>query len=218
MKKQNLYNTSDQLFINTCIIEDDETIRDGYVTLLKSDPDFYVSGDFASFEEAMQNLPELSPDIILLDVQLPGIRGVDAIPKIKKILPQAQILILTVHETEEIIFLALKNGASGYLTKNVSFDKIKDSIREVIHGGGAMSASIARLVMRSFEKNTNSPLTKRETEILENISEGKSRSKIAAELFIDLETVKSHIKNIYHKLDVNSRDEAIKVARESKFI
>lgn len=203
---------------SVCIIEDDEVIRKGYISLLREDAAFFVTGEYASVEAALKLLNENQPDVILLDIQLPGIKGVDAIPAIKKILPEASIIMLTVHESAELIFAALKNGAAGYLTKNTPFQKIKEHIREVVNGGGAMSAGIALQVMKFFQKNINSPLTRRETEILECIASGKSRTKIAAELFIDKETVKSHIKNIYHKLDVNSRDEAIKVARDSKFI
>ncbi|MGJ7032689.1 response regulator [Niabella hirudinis] len=211
-------NTNPHQWINCCIIEDDEVIRKGYTSLLSPDEDFFVSGNFASVEDALQQLETLRPDIILLDIQLPGMRGVDALPVIKKILPGVHVIMLTVHESDDLIFTALKNGASGYLTKNTSFAKIKEHIRDVAGGGGAMSTGIALQVMKYFQKNQHSPLTKRETEILEYVAEGKSRSKIAQELFIDQETVKSHIKNIYHKLDVNSRAEALSVARKSKFI
>jgi DNA-binding NarL/FixJ family response regulator len=112
----------------------------------------------------------------------------------------------------------LANGASGYLTKNTPSAKIIESIKEVKDGGGPMSINIAKLVIRSFQKNQESPLSKRETQILELIGEGKSRSQIAKELFIDLETVRSHIKNIYVKLDVNSRADAIKMAKQNKLI
>lgn len=203
---------------NICVIEDDEVIRKGYVSLLQEDEIFFVSGAYASVEEALKLLNENQPDIILLDIQLPGIKGVDAIPAIKKLLPAIRIIMLTVHESSDLVFTALKNGAAGYLTKNTSFSKIKEHIKEVAAGGGAMSAGIALQVMKHFQKNINSPLTRRETEILECIAAGQSRTKIAAALFIDKETVKSHIKNIYHKLDVNSRDEAIKVARDGKYI
>lgn len=190
----------------------------GYVSLLEADQRFFISGHYASVEEALLHLQENQAEVILLDIQLPGVRGVDAIPSIKKILPKAQIIILTVHETGELIFTSLKNGAAGYVTKNTPFEKIKEHILEVAKGGGVMSSGIAMQVMKHFQKNLNSPLSKRETEILECIAEGKSRSKIALQLYIDLETVKSHIKNIYHKLDVNSRDEAIKAARDGKYI
>ncbi|SDD82445.1 response regulator [Niabella drilacis] len=211
-------NTNLYQLINCCIIEDDEVIRNGYVSLLSADEDFFVSGDYASAEAALEQLDRIRPDVILLDIQLPGMRGVDALPAIRKILPGVHIIMLTVHESDDLVFTALKNGASGYLTKNTSFNKIKEHIRDVIRGGGAMSTEIALQVMKYFQKNQHSPLTKRETEILECVAEGKSRSKIAQELFIDQETVKSHIKNIYHKLDVNSRAEALSVARKSRFI
>ncbi|AHF16134.1 response regulator [Niabella soli] len=218
MNTDNPYSTGAPQIINVCIIEDDEIIRKGYVRLLEADEFFFTSGDYGSVEEALSGLEANRPDVILLDIQLPGIKGVDALPEIKKRLPQTQIIMLTVYESAELVFTALKNGASGYLTKNTSFNKIKEHIKEVVKGGGVMSANIAMLVMRHFQKNINTPLTKRETEILECVADGKSRSKIATELFIDLETVKSHIKNIYHKLNVNSRDEAIKVARKDRYI
>ena len=210
--------TKDPPDIYIAIIEDDKVIRDSYVFLLENEPGFIVTGSYSSYEEAQNKLIDDFPDIILLDVQLPGVRGVDVIPKLKKLLPKTHVLILTVYESEDIIFTALKNGASGYLTKNVHTDKIIESIKEVMNGGGAMSAGIAKLVMQSFQKNKSSPLTKRETEVLEAISNGKSRRKIANELIIDIETVKTHIKNIYFKLDVNSRDEAIKIAKKNKLI
>jgi len=133
-------------------------------------------------------------------------------------LPKTHILMLTVYDNEELVFKALSNGASGYLTKNSNTEKIIDAIQEVMDGGAPMSMNIAKIVIRSFHKNTNSPLTKRETEILEQIAEGKSRSKIAKDLFVDLETVKSHIKNIYSKLNVHSREDAIKQAKDNKYI
>jgi DNA-binding NarL/FixJ family response regulator len=125
---------------------------------------------------------------------------------------------LTVYEEESLIFRALGNGASGYLTKNTPANKIMEAIREVMSGGGPMSAHIAKMVISSFKRSDTSPLTRRETEILEQIATGKSRKRIADELYIDLETVKSHIKNIYYKLDVHSKADAIKTAKEQKFI
>jgi len=210
--------TTNEDIIRIVIIEDDDTIRESYSYLLGSEPGFYVSGSYASYEQAREKIATDAPDVILLDVQLPGMRGVDAIPSLKKLLPDVHVVILTVYESEEIIFTALKNGAAGYLTKHTSAGKISEFIKEVMRGGGAMSAGIAKLVMQSFQKSSSSPLSKRETQILEAVAEGKSRSKIASQLFIDTETVRTHIKNIYHKLDVNSKDEAIRIARDRKYI
>ncbi len=204
--------------INIVIIEDDQTIRDGYAFLIGQNEGYNVVSTYVSFDEAAKKVVADAPDVILLDIELPGTNGIEAIPKLKKLLPQAYILILTVYESEKLIFDALSNGASGYLTKNTPAAKIIDSIKEVKQGGGPMSVNIARVVINSFRKNQDSPLSKRETQILEMICNGKSRTQIANELFIDLETVRSHIKNIYIKLDVNSRADAIKTARDNRLV
>jgi len=153
-----------------------------------------------------------------MDIQLPGISGIEAIPLVKRLLPRVHVLMLTVFESEEQILQALANGASGYITKDSSTQKIIDSLWEVRDGGGPMSMNVARMVIRSFQKNQDSPLSKRETEILKMISDGRKRSEIAENLFIELETVKTHIRNIYTKLDVHSRSNAIHVARKNKLI
>jgi DNA-binding NarL/FixJ family response regulator len=204
--------------ISVVIIEDDETIREGFTYLINAAPNYSVVNSYPSVEDALPELAKEKPDVILLDIELPGIKGIDAIPKIKNLLPKTFILMLTVYENEDMVFTALSNGASGYLTKNSSSEKILDAIQEVVDGGAPMSMNIAKIVIKSFHKNQNSPLTKRETEILEQVANGKSRSKIAKEMFIDLETVKSHIKNIYVKLNVHSREDAIKEAKNNKYI
>ncbi|MEO6149199.1 MAG: response regulator transcription factor [Mucilaginibacter sp.] len=204
--------------IHVTIIEDDETIRQGYEFLIGNTEGYEVISAYSSYDEAARKIAADKPDVILLDIELPGTNGIEAIPKIKKLLPQCFVLILTVYESEKQIFNALANGASGYLTKNTPSARIIESIREVKEGGGPMSVNIAKLVIRSFQKNHESPLSKRETQILEQIAEGKNRTQIARELFIDPETVRSHVKNIYVKLDVNSRADAIKAARENKLI
>jgi DNA-binding NarL/FixJ family response regulator len=204
--------------IRVAIIEDDATIREGYAYLIGNTSGYKIAGTYANCEDALKKIGHDDPDVLLLDVELPGMSGIDALPKLKKAIPETHILILTVYEEEMLIFRALGNGAEGYLTKNTPPDKIIAAIHEVMDGGGPMSANIARMVISSFKRNDSSPLTRRETEILEQIATGKSRKRIADELFIDLETVKSHIKNIYHKLDVHSKADAIKAARENKFI
>ncbi|MGC4058688.1 MAG: response regulator transcription factor [Chitinophagaceae bacterium] len=204
--------------IRVSIIEDDSTIREGYEFLLNNAANLQVVSAYASVDDALKKLGTDNPDVILLDIELPGTSGLDGLPRLKKVLPDAYILMLTVYEQPHHIFRALGTGASGYLTKNSSPDKIISAIQEVMEGGGPMSANIARMVISSFQRSEASPLTKRETEILELISVGKSRKKIAEELFIDLETVKSHIKNIYQKLDVHSKEDALKTAKEQKYI
>ena len=204
--------------IRIVIIEDDQIIRDGYSLLIGQTDGYNVVNSYSSFDEAAKTISDDAPDVILLDIELPGTNGIAAIPKLKKLLPHAHVLILTVYESEKLIFEALANGASGYLTKNTASAKIVESVKEVRDGGGPMSVNIARMVIKSFQRNQESPLSKRETQILEQIADGKSRGTIARDLFIDLETVRSHIKNIYLKLDVNSRADAIRLAKENKLI
>ncbi len=204
--------------ISVAIIEDDETLREGYSFLIGNVKGYRIAGCYPSYEAAAKKIVQDNPDVILLDVELPGISGLDALPKIKKLLPDVHVLILTVYDQDTLIFKALSNGAAGYLTKNTPHEKITNAIQEVMEGGGPMSANIARMVIHSFQRSETSPLTRRETEILEQIATGKSRKRIAQELFIDMETVKSHIKNIYHKLDVHSKADAIKLAKDNKFI
>ncbi|RZL38298.1 MULTISPECIES: response regulator transcription factor [Pedobacter] len=200
------------------LIEDDDILRMGYESLLSDVTDFSVVNSYASYDLAKKQLEQDHPDVILLDIQMPGTNGLQALPFIKKMLPQTNIVILTVFDSPELVFEALTMGAGGYLTKNSTSAKIIDAIREVSTGGGAMSTNVARIVMHSFQKNLNSPLTKRETEILDRIANGQTKSQIANDLFIDQETVRSHVKNIYIKLDVNSKADAIKTAKEKRFI
>ena len=206
------------LDILVAIVEDDRTIREGYAFLIGNTPGYKVVATYPSCEDALKKLAHDNPDVILLDVELPGISGIEALPRFTKLVPDAKILILTVYEQEQLIFQALANGASGYLTKNTPPEKIVTAIKEVMEGGGPMSAHIARMVISSFKRNEFTPLTRRETEILEQIATGKSRKRIADELYIDMETVKSHIKNIYSKLNVHSKADAIKTAKDNKFI
>ncbi|MNU26066.1 MULTISPECIES: response regulator transcription factor [Edaphocola] len=200
------------------LIEDDAIIRESFQVLLNDAEGYQVKAVFADAESALKQLPAIAPDVVLLDIQLPGLSGLQALPRIKEICPDTAVIILSVNEHQDAVFEALTKGASGYLTKNTPPQKILDAVNEVMLGGGPMSAHIARMVVNSFQRSKESPLTKRETEILEQIANGKTRGKIADEFFIDLETVKSHLKNIYSKLDVHSKAEAIKTARMNKFI
>ncbi len=204
--------------IQIVLIEDDMVIRESFEYLLNEEEGCNVIGTFSDAESAIKSVAALSPDVILLDIQLPGLSGLEALPKLKDTAPDAAVIILSVNEHQDTVFEALAKGAAGYLTKNTPPDRIVAAVNEVMLGGGPMSAHIAKMVVGSFQRSKETPLTRRETEILEQIAAGKTRGKIADEFFIDLETVKSHLKNIYAKLDVHSRADAIKMAKTNKFI
>jgi len=207
-----------QKTIRIVIIEDDMILQHAYKQLIEDECGFYVVNCYNSFDAAEKKLVADDPSVVLLDIELPGTNGVKAIPVIKKLLPKTHVIMLTVYELEDQIFSALANGAAGYLTKDVSSAKIIEAIYDARAGGGPMSKKIASIVIKSFQKNTDSPLSKRETEIMKMVSEGKKRNEIADELFIELETVKTHIKNIYSKLNVNSRSDALKVVKQNRLI
>ena len=204
--------------IKIVLVEDDSVIRESFEFLLNEEEGYAVVAAFPSAEDAIRSIAALDPDVILLDIQLPGLSGLEALPKLKSLVPDVAVIILSVNEHQDSVFEALAKGASGYLTKNTAPEKILEAVNEVMLGGGPMSAHIAKMVVNSFQRSKESPLTRRETEILEQVATGKARSVIANEFFIDLETVKSHLKNIYAKLDVHSKADAIKTAKENRFI
>lgn len=179
------------------IVEDDDIIRQLFSTLISTSEGLELAGAFGSADKALKEIAPLTPDVVLMDIELPGTNGIDAIPLIKKQLPNCLIIVVTVYENDELVFKALCNGASGYLTKNVKSEKLIESIHEVLKGGAPMSSNIARLVVSSFHRNINSnPLTPREQEVLELLASGKSYTSIADKLFVDKETIRTHIKNI----------------------
>ncbi|RQO70091.1 DNA-binding response regulator [Pedobacter sp. KBW06] len=200
------------------IIEDDQTIREGYAYLINHTSPYTVVATYPSFDSARNKIVRDNPDVIILDIQLPGTNGIDALPVLKRLLPDVYIIMLTVYETEKTILDALANGASGYFTKNTPTAKLIEAIRDVVQGGGPMSPDVAKTVILSLQRNPDSPLTRRETQILELMTTGKDRGQIAKELFIEIETVRTHTKNIYSKLNVNSKAEAIQVAKDKRLV
>lgn len=200
------------------IVEDDDVIRESFSSLINDHEKFISASSYDNCEDAIKNLSKDSPDVILMDIGLPGISGIEGIRRIKKAYPSVNIITVTVHDDDEKVFNALCAGASGYLTKNVAPEKLLDAIDEVLKGGAPMSTSIAKMVVSSFQKNQNSPLSPRETEVLQKLSRGKSYTMIADELYIDKETVRSHIKNIYQKLNVHSKADAIEKATRDRII
>lgn len=200
------------------IIEDNETMRNGFSFLISSNGKYTVIGSYENAELALKNLLRDLPTIILMDIGLPEMNGIQAINEVKKTLPSVQIIVLSVHEETALVFEAFCAGASGYLTKNATYDKIISAIDEVLSGGAPMSSQIAKMVVSSFNKSHTSPLTTRETEVLELLAEGKSYTRIAEELFVQKETIRSHLKHIYTKLQVNSKADAISKAKSEKYI
>ncbi len=199
--------------ITVAIVEDDTGIRDALVRVLGRSKDFSCLGCFASAEEALGELPGLKPDVVLMDINLPGMNGVECVRRWKAQQPSSLIVMLTVYEDAEQIFESLAAGASGYLLKRTPPKELLEAIRDVHSGGAPMSSQIARKVVHSFraaapagETGTLSP---REQEILGWLAQGFLIKEIAERLGIGFDTVRTHIRRIYEKLQVHSRAQAV---------
>ncbi|MFK7971163.1 MAG: response regulator [Bacteroidia bacterium] len=200
------------------IVEDNTAVANAFQYFIDDTKRYMVSQLFEDAESAVKTLIKNPVDLILMDIALPGMNGIEATAKIKSACPDTDILIISVSTSPDNVFEALRVGATGYLTKNIDGEDLIDAIDQVVAGGAPMSAQIAKLVVASFQINRKSPLSDRETEVLSLLSVGKSYSVIADELFLAKETVKSHIKNIYSKLHVNSKAEAIEKARRDRLV
>jgi DNA-binding NarL/FixJ family response regulator len=198
------------------IVEDDAEIRNSFVLIVNSSEKFGVVNAYGSCEDAIKHLGQDKPDYVLMDIELPGMNGIQGTKIIKDKSPNSEIIMVTVYEDN--VFEAMKAGATGYITKSANHLELLSALEEISKGGAPMSSKIARLVIDNFHINPNSPLTKRETEILTLISEGKTYTQISEELFISKETSKTHIKNIYSKLQVNSKSQALAKAAQEKLI
>lgn len=187
--------------------------------LINSNENYQVLQVFENCELAIENIKSLNPDIVLMDIDLPGINGIEGTAIIKSLAPKTEILIITVFENSERVFGAMNAGASGYLTKNNGYQELIDALDELVKGGAPMSAKIARMVVQSFAKEKiKNPLSNQESKVLIALSEGKSYKSIAMSLNISLDTVKFHIKNIYLKLQVNNKEDAIAEGKKNRFI
>ena len=200
--------------IRVCLVEDDERIRESLIILIEGTDGYRCVGAYESAEEALRDLKRVDADVVLMDINLPGMSGVECVQQLKVMKPTLQILMLTVYEDADKIFASLEAGASGYFLKRTPPDQLLQGIRDVHTGGSPMSAQIARKVVESFKRehppaDTASSLTDRETEILDLLSKGKRNKEIADLLFISPSTVHTHIHNIYEKLHIRSRSEAI---------
>ena len=200
--------------ISIAIVEDEKNYNNALKKVIDYQVDMKVIAQFFDRKKALENLPAYHPDVVMMDIQLQDMLGIDIIAKIKKDLPKTQFIMCTSFEDDEKVFNSLKAGATGYLIKGESMDKILSAIRDVYNGGAPMSFLIARKVLHHFERKVASQndceeLTRRETEIVELLSEGLLYKEIADKIFISIDTVKKHVGNIYRKLHVNNKVEAI---------
>lgn len=193
------------------IVEDNPTIRSGLEELVTGLKDCRCIGAFGSAEEALRKLPALKPELVLMDIHLPNLSGIECTARLKGLLPDVGILMLTVYEDEAKIFRALKAGANGYILKRTGRREIVEAINELRRGGAPMTSAIARKVVDSFRESPpkeESNLTRRQTEILDCLARGFSNKEIAAQLSLSVDTVGSHLKEIYEKLRVHTRTAA----------
>lgn len=189
------------------LIEDYEVLRNSLKEIIQQEEGYDVVGDFESYEEALPKIKELQPDIVFTDITLPGINGIEGTRQLKQILPKVAIIVISIHENSQYVFDALCAGAIGYLTKNSGKQKVVEALQQLKIGGAPMSVNIARMVVESFQQKQHNDLTDRENEVLNLLSKGKSYASIAEELFLSINTIKTHVRNIYEKLQVSSKEE-----------
>jgi DNA-binding NarL/FixJ family response regulator len=196
------------------VVEDDKGLREQLVQVVESASDIKCLGAFTSGEEALPKILEKKPDVVLMDIRLPGMSGIQCVAEVKKVMPDMQIIMVTIYEDSERIFRALKAGANGYLVKSSPPEQLIHAIRDAYIGGAPMSSHIARKVVQHFhllgpsvqEDNNLSP---REREVLDLLASGFIYKEIGSKLNIGVETVRTHVKNICQKMHVRSRLEAV---------
>lgn len=199
--------------IAVAIVEDIREIREGLRILINLSDGFSCEDVYSTAEQALDLLPQNKPNVVLMDINLPGINGIECVKRLKPLCPDTQFIMSTVYDDDENIYESLKAGATGYLLKKTIPSRILEAIAEVYDGGSPMSTQIARRVIASFQKGDgieeSEILTLREKEILKNLAEGLRYKEIAAKLKISIETVRTHARRIYEKLHVQSRTEAL---------
>lgn len=200
--------------LRVALVEDQHDTRESWRRLISSFPDFECVCTCASAEEALRMIPQFKPDVILMDVFLPRMSGIECTAKLKAMRPDTPIVMLTASDEDEILFLALESGADGYLLKRTKPADLRAALLDVMSGGAPMTSEIARHVVASFRRkisgmNPSISLTAREEETLVLLTKGYSNKEIADHLHLSIETVRSHLKNIYTKMHVRSRTEAV---------
>ncbi len=207
-----------QQSLRVALIEDDRVARKMMERILTKHPDCELVGSWATGEEALASIKRIQPDVVLVDLELPGISGEDCLSALSAMLPCSALVVLTIHDHPERVFPALRAGANGYLLKGSSAAEVVAGMKAAYAGGAPLSPAIAGLVIQAFKKQPAAPtkpviplpsLAPRERQILDLLTKGHAPKEVAAQLFISYETVRDHLKNIYQKLHVRSRTEAV---------
>ena len=214
-------NTHPMSGIKVIIFDDNDSLRDSVKMLLQNSPDFTLAGDYAHCLDVTENIKDTKPDVVIMDIDMPGINGIEGVKLIRRNFPTVQILMFTVFDDDEKVFAAIKAGAAGYILKNAEPNNLLQAISEVYNGGAPMTPGIAKKVLHQFqailpEEEKDYHLSMREKEVLGLLVEGLSYKMIAGKLNITYDTVRAHMKKIYEKLHVASMTEAVAKALNHK--
>jgi DNA-binding NarL/FixJ family response regulator len=209
--------------INIAIVEDNPNLRMGTSYILQASPKCVVAGEYEDAEDLLQDFAEIKPDVVLMDIGLPGMSGIAATAQLKRQYPRAQIIMLSVFEDDENVFQAICAGACGYITKPVAPAQLLEAVEQAFDGASPMSPHIARKVLELFKKHVPPPqadynLTSRELEVLKLLTEGDDHKTIAEKLFLSPFTVRAHLRNIYDKLHVHSKSQAVAKALQERLL
>lgn len=205
---------ADDMPIKVALVEDDEGIRSSLSALIRRASSLKLAGDYPDAETALKEIPRRPPDVVLMDINLPGLNGVECVRQLKATVPAVQFMMLTVYEDSDSLFNSLKAGASGYLLKRTASSRLLEAIRDVYDGGSPMTPQLARRVVQFFTKQSEgtspvSRLSPGEREFLDQLAKGYAYKEIADRMKISIDTVRSYVRTVYEKLHVHSRTEAV---------
>jgi len=200
--------------IKVAIVDDDEGIRSSLAGLIRRSPEFKLTGEYPNAETALREIPRQPPNVVLMDINMPGMNGVQCVEQLKATLPSVQVLMLTVYEDSDSLFNSLRAGASGYLLKRTASARLLEAIKDVHAGGAPMTPQLARRVVQFFSKPVRADsimakLTPGEREFLDQLANGYAYKEIADRMKISIDTVRSYVRTVYEKLHVHSRTEAV---------